>query len=58
MEEGVIVDSGDYDMPKLAKWHRGQPQRKWWGLSFEKKAMMPVASWRCTGCGLLENYAK
>ena len=58
MEEGFLIDAGDYNAPSVAGWHRGQPQKKWWGLKTSKANRLTIASWRCTGCGLLENYAR
>jgi hypothetical protein len=58
MEEGYLVDTGDGMMPVVGGWHRGAPVRKWWGLSTSKADKLAITSWRCTGCGLLENYAK
>ncbi len=58
MEEGVTVDAGHYDVRHAAKWHRGQPVKKWLGMRFDKAGMLTITSWRCTSCGLLENYAK
>lgn len=57
MEEGFIIDAADYSVPTVAAWHRGQPEKKWWGLSVSKADKLAVQSWRCTSCGLLENYA-
>lgn len=58
MEEGFLVDSADYSVPTVAAWHRGAPQKKWWGLKVDKASRLAIVSWRCTSCGLLENYAK
>lgn len=58
MEEGFLVDSADYNAPTVAAWHRGKPQKKWWGIKISKPDRLSVSSWRCTGCGLLENYAR
>ena len=58
MEEGFLIDSSEGGMPTIAGWHRGQPDRRWWGLKTRKADRLEIASWRCTGCGLLENYAK
>lgn len=57
MEEGFTIDSGDYDSPRIAAWHPGTPDRRWWGLKVAKAKKRPLVSWRCTGCGLLETYA-
>ena len=57
MEEGFAIDAGDYSMPLVGHWHPGKPEKRWWGLNVDKKAKRQIASWRCTGCGFLENYA-
>lgn len=58
MEEGFLIDAGDASMPDVADWHRGQPQKRWWGLKTSKADRIEITSWRCVGCGLLENYAQ
>ncbi len=57
MEEGFKVDAGDYSMPHVGAWHRGAPKRSFWGLKVSKSEKLEIVSWRCTGCGFLENYA-
>ena len=57
MEEGFLVDAGDYGSQNVADWHRGQPEKRWWGLKTDKAEKRRISSWRCTSCGLLENYA-
>ena len=57
MEQGFVVDAADGSMPTVAHWHREQPDRRWWGLKTVKSERLAITSWRCTSCGLLENYA-
>ncbi len=57
MEEGFIMDVGDYGVKETSKWHEGKPNRVWWGMKTEKKATREVSTWRCSSCGLLESYA-
>lgn len=57
MEEGFIIDAGDYSVPSVAMWHGGKPQKSWFGLKVNKAAKRAIVSHRCTGCGYLENYA-
>ena len=57
MEEGFLVDSSDGGMPTVGGWHRGKPDKRWWGVKTVKREQLPITSWRCTSCGLLENYA-
>lgn len=58
MEEGFLIDSGDGNAPTVAAWHRGRPEKKWWGLKTSKADKLQITSWRCNSCGLLESYAK
>ncbi len=58
MEEGFLIDAADYSVPTVAGWQRGTPQKKWWGLKVDKADRLNIVSWRCTGCRLLENYAR
>lgn len=58
MEEGFSVDAADASTPTVGAWRRGQPRKKWWGLKTTKVGRIEITSWRCTSCGLLENYAK
>ena len=57
MEEGFTIDAGDYSMPMVGTWHRGKPQKSFWGLKTAKADKHEIAAWRCTGCGYLESYA-
>ena len=57
--EGFLVDQGDYGMNYQARWHRGSPQKAWWGgLKVRKADLIPVETYRCNRCGFLEQYAK
>lgn len=57
MEVGFTVDAG-YGESHVPLWHRGPPQKKWWGLKVNKKETLPIETWRCNRCGYLESYAK
>ena len=57
MEEGFTIDAGDYSMPMVGTWHRGKPQKSFWGLKTAKADKHEIAAWRCTGYGFLECYA-
>lgn len=58
MEEGFLVDSADGNMATVAFWHRGVPEKRWWGLKTRKADKLAITAWRCTACGLLEHYAR
>ena len=57
IEEGYVVDHS-YGEKKVASFHKGAPDRRWWGLKTTKAATLPVTVCRCTRCGYLESYAK
>lgn len=57
MEQGFVVDQGDYGSRTASKWHGGEPNQRWWGLKTDKGSMREVRTWRCTSCGYLESYA-
>jgi hypothetical protein len=58
MEEGFVVDKGDYDAARVESWFRGEPEQKWWGLKYDKASALRIMTWRCTSCGFLESYAR
>lgn len=57
VEEGYVVDHG-YGETKVAAYHRGSPDKRWWGLKTRKADTLPITTVRCTRCGYLESYAK
>lgn len=57
MEEGYTIDEGDYSMPSVGVWHRGKPDKRFWGLKTRKADKREIVAWRCTYCGFLEHYA-
>ena len=59
MEAGYVMDRGHYSVPSVPKWVEGEPERSFWhGLDTRDRAVLPVASYRCAGCGYLEFYAR
>ena len=59
MEEGFVLDRGHANSRDIAKWVEGEPERGFWvGLKVKGRAMRPIESFRCTRCGLLQNYAR
>lgn len=58
MDRGFLIDAGDYSIPSAGAWHGGEPKKSmWWGVKVSKEQRREIVSWRCPGCGLLENYA-
>ena len=55
--EGVLLDSSP-NAVRVGQWAEGVPE--YWVLRILKmrgRRKMPIQSWRCTKCGLLESYA-
>ena len=59
MGPGFILDRGNNDRKRAAEWVEGVPQKSiWTGLATSKRLTLPVMTYRCTGCGYLESYAR
>lgn len=56
MQEGFVVDYGDNNWRRQANWVPGAPQATWLGAVKAKNAI-PITTWRCAACGMLESYA-
>ena len=57
MAEGFVLDQS-HGIRLVAHWHAGKPVKSFWtGLKLPD-AKHPIESWRCTGCGFLEQYAR
>lgn len=58
MEEGFIKDQ-DYGSVRTSKWVEGPPEKSFWeGTKTRGKTQVDVQTFRCTGCGYLESYAR
>jgi hypothetical protein len=58
MEAGYVVDHGDLNTRMVGAWEAGAPEPSVWsGLKAKGKAPHPITTYRCTRCGLLEQYA-
>ena len=59
MERGYVPDAAHQGNPHIPNWNRGEPSKHWWhGLkSSEPGVTLPLAAFRCTGCGFVEFYA-
>jgi predicted nucleic-acid-binding Zn-ribbon protein len=55
MVEGYALTSNQHGK-SVVSWTDGAPDRRWWGLKVRTKPV-PVATWKCRRCGLLEFYA-
>jgi hypothetical protein len=63
MEEGFIIEYMDFNHTQVSNWVEGQPTDNRVlglsaGLKTKDRRMLPVSSFRCTGCGYVESYAK
>jgi hypothetical protein len=57
MVEGFVLDR-DYGSKYAGKWVEGAPQKSiWGGIKLRGRNSRIIQSWRCSRCGLLENYA-
>ena len=58
MERGYIPD-GVQNGSKISCWMPGAPQRSFWlSLWVPKSQVVPIGTFRCPSCGLLESYAR
>jgi hypothetical protein len=58
MHPGYVLDLGDYNARHVAQWVEGAPEKSvWTGLKTTARAVLPVTTYRCEGCGYLESYA-
>jgi hypothetical protein len=59
LEKGFMIDKGDSDMTRQARWASGEPNTSFWKLSAVQsgKVTLPVVTFRCTTCGRLESFA-
>lgn len=59
MQDGFIVDRGDYGTAHVATYQAGEARRSFWtGLKQNKEEQLAITTLRCRRCGYLENYAK
>ena len=58
MSEGFVADRTHHSAAAVPSWVEGQPERSvWTGLKLSGKPRLDIATWRCTRCGFLEQYA-
>ncbi len=56
MVEGFVATEKS-GMPRVSGWTEGVPHQGWWGIKNKAKPI-EIATWRCSRCGFLENYAR
>ena len=58
MENGFVVDYGDYGSARPSGWIEGEPVKSFWtGTKVSGKKIYEVKTFRCVRCGFLESYA-
>lgn len=58
MEQGFIMDFA-HGALLVSQWAKGPPTKSFWTKTKKPKdGMLPVGTFRCSGCGFLESYAR
>jgi hypothetical protein len=58
MVQGFIVD-WTHGGTLVSNWFEGAPEKSFWrGTTATKDKCVPVGTFRCSGCGFLESYAR
>lgn len=58
MQQGFVPDGGNHGSFAIPQWIEGPPERSFWtGLKLKGRTRIPVTTFRCERCGLLECYA-
>jgi hypothetical protein len=58
MEEGYVLDE-THGALRTARWVDGPPKKSpWTGLKVRGRRKLPLAAYRCTGCGAVDLYAR
>jgi predicted nucleic-acid-binding Zn-ribbon protein len=57
MQEGFVIDHGDYQVKMESIWVEGKPEKSFWsGLKTKNREMYTVRAFRCPNCHYLEFY--
>lgn len=58
MDPGFLIDKGDGQVPSQQEWAEGAAEKSFWtGLKLKGRVTVPVVTYRCPRCGLLQSYA-
>lgn len=58
MEQGLIIDKADLNVPNAPEWIDGPTEKSFLGgLKTRGHTKLRVVTFRCTNCGYLESYA-
>lgn len=53
-----MLDHGDANYRAVGEWVEGMPERSFWsGLKVAGRERIPVVTYRCRNCGILQSYA-
>ena len=59
MAQGFTVDWHQGGQRRVTSWVEGAPEKSFWhGTSVPEEKCVPVGTFRCSGCGFLESYAR
>jgi hypothetical protein len=59
MVQGFIVDFTQGGARLVSSWVEGAPEKVFWaGTKVPTDKCIPVGTFRCSGCGFLESYAR
>jgi hypothetical protein len=59
MQAGFLLERLDHNSKAVTQWVAGAPERSFWtGLRLKNRMVLPVTTYRCERCGLLESYAR
>ena len=59
MAAGYLLEQRHNERRDVTRWVEGAPERSFWrGLTIRQRRVLPVTTWRCERCGLLESYAQ
>ena len=59
MQAGFLLERLDHNSKAVTQWVVGAPERSFWtGLRLKNRMVLPVTTYRCERCGLLESYAR
>jgi len=59
VQEGFMLDRGDANIKRPAEWVEGAPVPSFWsGTAISGKVRIPVAAFRCVGCGYVMLFAR
>ena len=59
MDLGFLLERGDKNQGGTTQWVEGVPEHSFWtGVRLKNRRVLPVATYRCDGCGFLASYAR